>query len=284
MATVTAEGAAPAGKSSVPRRNNAARLFGYDVFLSFALGAPPRCTHIYASDLARRLRERDITVFFSEDEAAPGEQLDSTLLNALYRSRTLVVIANRGTLEEPRWVRKEVEAFRGRHPDRAIIAISVDGALQDTTLAEQSQQWLKFGDKIWLDETRDAVANGIASNELVERLALAPAGRNSNTKWRWVVRAIVAVLTVLTVAAIGFGIYAQKQKTAARRAQSKQKQEIACNARSDKDTMRERQEGIARGNALSATRGNRRLENWPRIRTRVSTRISNAASFWACTR
>lgn len=69
---VTAEELAQAGKSSAPRRNNAARLFGYDVFISFALGAPPRGTHSYASDLARRLREHDITVFFSEDEAARG--------------------------------------------------------------------------------------------------------------------------------------------------------------------------------------------------------------------
>jgi hypothetical protein len=57
--------------------------------ISFALGPPLRGTLSYASDLARRLRERDFTVFFSEDEAAPGEQLDSTLLKALYRSRTV---------------------------------------------------------------------------------------------------------------------------------------------------------------------------------------------------
>ena len=103
--TAATGAAVPANKSSAPKRNNAARVFGYDVFISFALGPPPRGTHSYASDLARRLRERDFTVFFSEDEAAPGEQLDSTLLKALLRSRTLVVIANRGTLEEPRWVR-----------------------------------------------------------------------------------------------------------------------------------------------------------------------------------
>src|SRR5664279_120656 len=156
MAPGTAEGTALAGKSSAPRRNNAARLFGYDVFISFALGAPPRGSHSYASDLARRLRERDFTVFFSEDEAAPGEQLDSTLLKALLRSRTLVVIANRGTLEEPRWVRTEVETFRSHHADRPIIPISVEGALRDTTLAEKTQ-WLECHDKIWLDETQDAV-------------------------------------------------------------------------------------------------------------------------------
>ena len=48
------------------------RLFGYDMFISFALGPPSHGIRSYASDLARRLRERDFTVFFSEDEAPPG--------------------------------------------------------------------------------------------------------------------------------------------------------------------------------------------------------------------
>ena len=230
MATGAAVAVAKAGKSTAPKRNNAARVFGYDVFISFALGPPPRGTHSYASDLARRLRERDFTVFFSEDEASPGEQLDSTLLKALLRSRTLVVIANRGTLEEPRWVRQEVEQFRSRHPDRPIIPINVAGAVQDATLAEQTQ-WLQCKDKIWLDESDDAVAQGIASDELVKRLALAPAGRNSNTKWRWVVRAVVAVLVMLTVAAIGFGIYAKKEaRIAVTNARESKAREVAAYA------------------------------------------------------
>jgi len=230
MATAATATAAQAGKSSAPKRNNAARVFGYDVFISFALGPPPRGTHSYASDLARRLRERDFTVFFSEDEASPGEQLDSTLLKALLRSRALVVIANRGTLEEPRWVRTEVEQFRSRHPDRPIIPISIAGALQDATLAEQTQ-WLQCNEKIWLDESDDAVAQGIASDGLVTRLALAPAGRSSNVKWRWMLGAAAAVLLVSTVAAIGFGIYAQKQRVAAERnARESRARELAAYA------------------------------------------------------
>ncbi len=106
--------AAGATPKRAPKRSFASRLFGYDIFLSFALGPPPRGTLSYASDLARRLRERDFTVFFSEDEAPPGEQLDRALRTALLRSKTLVVIANRATLLEPRWVRKEVEEFRRR--------------------------------------------------------------------------------------------------------------------------------------------------------------------------
>jgi hypothetical protein len=245
MATGAAVAVAKADRSTAPKRNFASRLFGYDMFISFALGPPPRGTHSYASDLARRLRERDFTVFFSEDEASPGEQLDSTLLNALHRSRALIVIANRGTLEEPRWVRQEVEQFRSRHPDRPIIPISVDRALQDATLSEQTRQWLEFQDKIWLDESHDAVAHGIVSDELVERLAMAPAQRSSNVKWRWVVRAVFAVLIVLTCFAIGFGIRAQNQSREAKRQQG-----IAvANAAEAKH-----QQGVAEGNAAEAKR------------------------------
>ena len=146
-------------------------MFGCDIFLSFALGAPPRGTHSYASDLARRLRERDFTVFFSEDEAPPGETLAATLRTALHRSKMLVVIANRATLQEPRWVRQEAEEYRRHHPDRPVITANIGGALQDSLLAEWAQEWLSFQDKIWLDETEQAVETGIASEALVERLA-----------------------------------------------------------------------------------------------------------------
>jgi hypothetical protein len=167
-------------RPTLPRRSFASRWFGYDIFISFALGPPPRGTHSYASDLARRLRERDFTVFFSEDEAPPGEQLDSTLRTALHRSKTLVVIANRGMLEEPRWVRTEVEEFKRRHRDRPVIPISVGGALQDPAIADNVQEWLGFQDKIWLNETDEAIENGIAGEALVDRLAMAPTRFKSN--------------------------------------------------------------------------------------------------------
>src|SRR5262249_61393116 len=119
-------------------------------------------------------------VFFSEDEAPPGEQLDSTLRTALLRSKILVVIANRGTLQEPRWVRTEVEEFRNRHPTRPVIPINVGGALQDPVVAESAQQWLRFREMIWLDESEEAVKTGIASEVLVERLSMAPIRAKSN--------------------------------------------------------------------------------------------------------
>jgi hypothetical protein len=225
-------------RSSSLGSNNATRIFGYDVFISFALGAPARGTHSYASDLARRLRELDFTVFFSEDEASPGDRLDSTLLNALLRSRVLVVIANHGTLEEPRWVRKEVEAFRNRYPERPVVPINVSNALQEADLIQQTREWLPFEDTIWVDETSDALTEGIASDDLVKRLALTPAGRSSNTKWRWLVRLVISSLIVLSLTAVGFAVSANRQR----------KQAVTNLVEAN------RQKGIAETNLTEATR------------------------------
>jgi WD40 repeat protein len=205
------------GKRVSPAGNFAARLFGYDLFISFALGPPPRGSHSYASDLARRLRERDFTVFFSEDEAPPGEQLDGTLRNALRRSKNLVVIANRGTLEEPRWVRKEVEEFRRLQPPRPVIPISIGGALQDPTLAQRTRDWLDFQDRIWLDESEESAGAGIASARLVERLALAPTRVRSNVWWRWLIRVVVTALVALAVALAFAAKVARDQREVAER-------------------------------------------------------------------
>lgn len=172
----------------------ASRLFGYDVFVSFALGAPPRGSQSYASDLARRLRECDLSVFFSEDEAPPGEPLSDTLRRALLHSRLLVVIVNRGTLERPGWIRTEVETFRASCPGRPVIPICLDASLGDEALSAAAQPWLKHADNIWLDEKADAAARGLASDGLVARLLTAPRRVRANTLWR------------LLVGALGFGL------------------------------------------------------------------------------
>lgn len=187
-----------------PRPDNAALLYGWDVFVSFALGPPPRGSRSYASDLARRLRERDFTVFFSEEEAAPGATLDDTLRRALHRARCLVVVANRGTLADPRWVRLEVEEFRRRHPERPVIPISIDGALQDPALGPAANAWLGFEGRIWIDESARAFDEGVASDGVIERLVAAPRLQRAGVRWRRTVRAAFALLGTLTLAATWF--------------------------------------------------------------------------------
>src|SRR5262249_31792896 len=134
-----------------PRRINWPRVFGYDFFLSFKLGSPPIGAQSYASDLARRLREADFTVFFSEEEAPPGALLSPTLRRALQRSRILLVIANEGALVRSHWVRQEVEEFRRRHPKRPIVPINIDRALEAHGPQVEADTWLAPEGCIWLD-------------------------------------------------------------------------------------------------------------------------------------
>ena len=63
--------------------------------------------------------------------SAAGRRLDSSLRGALRRSKTLFL--------DPRRVRKEVEAFRERHPTRPIVTVSVGGALQDAGIGLQRE-------------------------------------------------------------------------------------------------------------------------------------------------
>lgn len=196
--------ASSARRSAATTRGNAARLFGYDIFISFALGEPPRGSRSYASDLARRLRERDYTVFFSEEEAPAGDRLDDALKTALARSRVLVVIANRATLADPRWVRAEVEAFRSRHPGRPIIPISIAGALQDPAHGPAAQPWLQFADRIWIDDTQAACDQGIVSDDAIARLSTAPTAVRASTRWRRTVGFGFGILALVTAAALWF--------------------------------------------------------------------------------
>src|SRR5262245_59054385 len=179
----------------------AARLFGYDIFISFALGPAPRGTRSYAADLARRLRELGFTVFFSEEEAPAGSALDATLRRALLRSRVLVVVVNEGTLREPRWVRQEVEEFRRAHPGRLIVPINIGDALSIPELSSSAAAWLRHADLIWVDETAEAGREGIVGDDVVVRLATAPRTVKAGTKWRALIAAAFGIFAILAAVA-----------------------------------------------------------------------------------
>ena len=85
------------------------------------------------------------------------------------------MIANRGTLQEPRWGRKEVEEFRSLKPARPSIPISIGGALQDPAVVSYARDWLPFQAKIWLDESEASAAAGlgIAAKVALDQKAVA---------------------------------------------------------------------------------------------------------------
>lgn len=201
-----------------PASSLATRRYGYDIFLSFALGNPPRGTQAYASDLARRMRERDFTVFFSEDVMPPGGELGPALSAALTASRSLVFIANRETLRDPRWLKTEIEAFRQLKGDRPIIIINVGGALQDSELGPQALSWLDWQNRIWVDESTEALEAGVAAASTLERLVLAPLSAQSNYRWRRLTRGVIAGLLVLVVALGLVALIAMERDSRARAA------------------------------------------------------------------
>ena len=203
---------APSPSPQAPKASFASRLFGYDVFVSFALGGPPRGTQSYASDLARRLRERDLSVFFSEDEAPPGEPLSDTLRRALLRSKLLVVVVNRGTLEQPNWVRTEVETFRAQRPGRPVIPVCLDGSFRDPALSDAVQPWLQHAGSIWLDEQSDPAARGLATDPLVARLLTAPRRLTANRLWRALVAGVGLGLAVLAALAAWQALVAVRER------------------------------------------------------------------------
>ena len=147
-------------------------------------------------------------MFFSEDEAPVGAELDRTLCRALRGSRILVVVANCGTLADPRWVRSEVEEYRRARPLGTVVPISVDGALQDATLADAVQEWMPFAGRIWVDETGEACETGRVSDAVVQRLVTAPHAVRSQVRLR------ISVSMALAVFA-GLALFATLQRHAA---------------------------------------------------------------------
>lgn len=208
---------APAPPSPSPLRGAWSRLFGYDIFLSFALGPPPRGCRAYASDLARKLRDRGFTVFFSEDEAPAGGELDPVLKTALRRSRVLVVLVNPAILREPRWVRTEVETFRALNPGRPIVPINLGQALEHPDAARLSQGWLPFQGRIWIDDTEAAGQDGRVSDPVIDRLATAPHAVRSLVRLRVAVGLVVTGLALLAALA-----WAQRQLAVQERDRARQ--------------------------------------------------------------
>lgn len=202
-------------------RRSAAPLFGWDIFISFALGEPPRGTTEYARALNAALLARGLTVFFSEEAGLAGSHLGSALQAQLHRARVLVVLANHDTLLDPRWVRNEVLEFRRRHPRRTIVPINIASALQDEASAAAAQPWLDHRDRVWIDESADALCAGRPSEDVVAKVARACTSIRSAIRWRWLLGGLVIMFAALAAGAGGSAWRAWLAEGEATRAKSK---------------------------------------------------------------
>lgn len=235
------------------RRFDWPALFGYDFFISFKLGAYEQGgSQSYASYLARALRERDLEVFFSEDEAPPGGELNATLVAALRRSRVLVVVANETALSSP-WVRLEVECYRRVHPQRPIVAIDIEHAIQRAA-AGPDGGWIRLEERIRLDERDAALRDGMAGEALVARVALAANALSARRRLRLALGATLLVLAAITGYAVQSALEAQRQTTLAQQRLAEAERERAAAQRQKERADHERDLALARLRDASARR------------------------------
>lgn len=173
-------------------------ILGYDFFISFTLGDYPRGTQSYASDLARCLREKDYLVFYSEEEAPPGAELDQVVLKALNKTKVFIVIVNEGALLNSIWVRKEVEHFRKKHPKGMIIPINVGDTLEKLGEKIGAVAWLNYKKNIYLNEAEDMVKAGIVSENVVDRIVVTARVLKKKNIFRTVLTIFILLLIALT--------------------------------------------------------------------------------------
>lgn len=209
------------------RKVNWPNLFGYDFFISFKLGVPPRGTQSYASDLARSLRERGFVVFYSEEELPAGTSLTPSLLRALRQSRHLIVVCNDTTLHSPGWVKKEIEAFQKLKPDHSPLIVNIDHALEKHRDSGGPQDWLNSGDKVWIDDSLDAVMAGIVTPSVISRLALSPLVLRANS-WLHLTMSLIIITLVALVTIIAWkAIEASEQRDRALTEKSRSEKTLA---------------------------------------------------------
>jgi len=174
-------------------------ILGYDFFISFTLGPYPRGTQSYASDLARKLREKNFTVFYSEEEAPPGANLSNILLKALRKSKVLLVIVNEGALLQSTWVRKEVEYFHSQNPKRLIVPINIGNTLEKYGDVIEADNWLNYKNNIWIVEDELAVETGIANKTVVDRIAISYHFLKKKNKLIILLSIFISILILLTM-------------------------------------------------------------------------------------
>ena len=164
-------------------------------------------------------------MFFSEEEASLGEELDGTISRWLRRSRVLIVIANDGALTRSKWVRKEVEIFCAHRPRNAVAVINVDSALERNEAKGVDVAWLDSHKRIFENESAVAVKEGIASPHVVTKLVTQRLFFGANARLRWFLGVVGVTLFALMIAAVVGAVRASSQAAQARAAQAIAEQE-----------------------------------------------------------
>ncbi|MEM6930518.1 MAG: TIR domain-containing protein [Myxococcota bacterium] len=190
---------ASAGHSWTWRLRVLARAWwGYDFFLSHAHADGKA----YTTRLQERLEARDFAVFRDASELHGGESLLSVIRAVLRRTRCLVVVGTRASVDRP-WVAREIEAFTRMH--RRIVPI-------DVHRIRETQDWPLPEDVLFVTEGAGEEGPSI---EVVERIAEGMHKQRVLVGARRAALALVSGVLLLSLATVlaGWG-YLQEQRRA----------------------------------------------------------------------
>jgi len=175
-------------------------IFGYDFFISYRRGDG---TTAYALQLYEELRRRNYRCFVDRQEFEAGPNFERRLVRAVRASSELLLLLTPGVAES-KYVRLEVRTALSKH--RRIVPINLERAYHAADWEELAAQ-----DLLWIDEREENLAAGRPSSEVldeIERSRKKP--RLNSIRLRLLISA-TALLFVLFVLSVYFGLQARKE-------------------------------------------------------------------------
>lgn len=178
-------------------------VFGYDFFISYAWvdGGP------YAEKLARALEMSGFEVFLDRNDFRSGDDWKQVGAWTLRRTGQLILVGTPAAAHS-KPVAREVKLFRAT--GRRIIPIDFEGSL-DASLAGSMLAGYLSAEFLRIRESKDAIEHGPSSNTLAALRRTFNLVRQDKKRVT-VLAAIVALLSVLSLASIMFAVTAESQR------------------------------------------------------------------------
>jgi len=187
-------------KTSGITRKVAAKLGGYDIFISYRhLEA-----EAYAESLHRILEKERLIVFRDESEKDNLGTSTEEFAKLACSARCLVTIVTADVYESEN-VYDELSAYLAnridkwyRRPFSRIISINIGQAL--SMASSKKQNWGRLSNFVYEPETQEALQSGVPSSDVVSKLT--GAGSFMNSWRRFLIAILLSLLLLIVVGAI----------------------------------------------------------------------------------
>lgn len=182
-------------------------LFGRDIFISYSRSDASK----YAPSLALALQAKRPKLSFYLDRwiAPPSGELPHSLKRHLRWSSILVVVCTENAIKS-KFVKDELSSFSKL--GRKVIPVDVDGAFHSVD-PEQSP-WNEISGASWEEESREAVASGHPSENVIERILKSVEFTNQDRRLRRAVWSTLAFVILSVGGALLFSSFTIKKANA----------------------------------------------------------------------